>query len=116
MTYVGGEYFRTMGIALRQGRAFDRSDQPVGSGTVIVGEAAAERRWPGQDPIGQRLYHSEERTGGFAVVGVVEDILVSDFRPGRARPDGLSAHGRSHVGGLARRASVVDPMESLRGE
>lgn len=80
MTFIGGDYFETMGIALRQGRVFDSSDHQVGAGTVIVGEAAAETLWPGDDPIGKRVLHDDESTTWLTVVGVVEDIYVSDFR------------------------------------
>ena len=80
LTFVGGDYFRTMGIALRRGRGFDRSDHQVGAGTVIVGEAAAERLWPGEDPLGKRILHDEESTAWLTVVGVVENIFVEDFR------------------------------------
>ena len=80
MTFVGGEYFRTMGISLRKGRVFDRSDHEVGAGNVIVGEAAAERLWPGEDALGKRIVHREDSNHWLTVVGVVEDIFVEDFR------------------------------------
>jgi len=70
-------YFETMGIPLVRGRLFDAhdiGDAPVRP--VIVGESFANRNFPGQDPIGQRI-----RLGGLRqtrpwdfIVGVVGDV------------------------------------------
>jgi len=48
-------YFRAMGIPLLAGREFDERDTKDATGAVILGETAARRLWPGEDPIGQRL-------------------------------------------------------------
>jgi len=80
MTFVGGEYFRTMGIGLERGRVFERSDQNVGAATVIVSASAAAQLWPGEDPIGKTLLHDDDATSWLRVVGVVENIFLDDFR------------------------------------
>ncbi|MBI4472899.1 MAG: ABC transporter permease, partial [Acidobacteria bacterium] len=46
------EYFETAGIPLIRGRKFTRQD---GRDVVIVNQAAAEKFWPGQDPVGKRI-------------------------------------------------------------
>jgi predicted permease len=84
VTAAGGDYFKTMGIELQRGRYFDRSDEAPGMANVVVSRAAADLLWPGQDPIDQRLRPSEGQTW-YQVVGVVEDILLDDFR--RAAPE-----------------------------
>jgi predicted permease len=48
-------YFTTLRIPILRGQDFDSSDLREGARTVIVNKAAAERYWPGQDPIGKRL-------------------------------------------------------------
>ena len=48
-------YFRAMGIPLLAGREFDERDVAGAPGVVVLGEAAARRLWPGEDPIGKRL-------------------------------------------------------------
>ena len=76
------DYFRTMGIAVRHGRAFDDRDTLAAPGVVIVSESAARRLWPGRDPIGQPLIEPTWRgkaAAGLAprwqtVVGVVADV------------------------------------------
>lgn len=79
-TFVGGDYFKTMGIELVQGRLFEPSDHRNGLGNAIVSPAAAAQLWPGEDPIGKRIAISADTTHWQTVVGVVEDIFVEDFR------------------------------------
>jgi putative ABC transport system permease protein len=61
-------FFRTLGIAFRQGRTF-RDTDPAES--VIVSAGVARRFWPGADPIGKRI-----RIGSspwFSILGVVDE-------------------------------------------
>ncbi|MGH7529094.1 MAG: ABC transporter permease [Gemmatimonadales bacterium] len=81
VTGAGGAYFQTMGIDLLSGRLFDRSEELAGPGinNVIVSRSAAQLLFPGEDPLGQRL----QPRGGqnwYTVVGVVEDVLLDNFR------------------------------------
>ncbi len=74
LRWVSPDYFRTMHIPIRSGRAFDERDldKPV----VIVNETMAHRFWPGKDPVGVRFI-----TGPWGpnptwstVVGVAGDV------------------------------------------
>ena len=56
--YVEADYFRTLGIPLRRGRAFTAQDRAA----VIVNETMARRFWPGGDAIGKHV-------GPFEIVG-----------------------------------------------
>jgi len=69
------EYFRVMGIPLLQGRLFAEHDDANAPAVVIVSVTAANRLWPGQDPIGKRVFGSYDRPRGEwqTVVGVVGD-------------------------------------------
>ena len=70
---VGPGYFTTLGTALLQGREFTEADRDGTPRVAIINEAAASRYWPGQNPIGRRLY-----AGGVSaenareVIGVVQ--------------------------------------------
>ena len=76
--YVTPEYFRAMGIPLRQGRFFREQDREGGAQVVIVSEAMARQLWPGQDPVGKRLTPSFHlQLGPREVVGVVGDVKSS---------------------------------------
>ena len=80
---VTPDYFRTMGIPLSRGRAFDERDRDGQPGVAIVSDALARRYWPGQDPIGKRLkiplpptpYHDAWLT----VVGVAGDARYREL-------------------------------------
>ncbi len=78
-TYAAGAYFETMGIEVVRGRAFTRADHESTLGNVIVARSAASLLWPGEDPIGRRIQQAGSENWE-TVVGVVEDVLQSDFR------------------------------------
>jgi predicted permease len=74
---VSPDYFKTMGIQLSRGRAFDaRQDRADSPGAVIVSETAARRYWPGEDALGKRLSvgDPENPDDWLTVVGVVNDV------------------------------------------
>jgi predicted permease len=81
MNFTGGDYFRVMGIALRQGRIFTNDEAVTPNSSVIISQSAAERLWPGQNPVGQRIRQIIS-TGApaFTVVGVVGDVKQDDWR------------------------------------
>jgi hypothetical protein len=56
--------------------------------TAIVSRAAAELLWPGQDPIGQviRPAGAPDAFPWVTVAGVVEDVILADFREQKAEP------------------------------
>ena len=49
------EYFETVGVTLRRGRAFSANDGSEGQANIIVNERFVARFFPGDDPIGKRL-------------------------------------------------------------
>lgn len=74
--------FRAMGIPLVRGRDFEPGDREA----AIVTESFARRHWPGQDPLGRRLFIAEEDHHGMIILGVVGDVshesLALPARPG----------------------------------
>jgi predicted permease len=69
---VNPEYFQTLGIALREGRIFAESD---GDHKLCeVSALAAERLWPGENPLGKRLKIGDPDGPFFEVAGVVGDV------------------------------------------
>jgi putative ABC transport system permease protein len=70
---VTPDYFRTLGIGLRSGRAFTRDDR--GSPPVaILSETGARKLWPGMaNPVGRRLMMHHPMT----LVGIVDDTRAS---------------------------------------
>ncbi len=76
--YISPDYFRAIGIPLRQGRFFSDQDRDNSVPVVIISEAMARRFWPGENPVGRRLtpsFHLEQ--GPREIVGVVGDVKTS---------------------------------------
>ena len=75
---VGPDYFATIGVPLRHGRAFSERDRAASPGVVIINETMAQRFWPNQNPIGRRLTHDLSIVPGQQttreIVGVVGDM------------------------------------------
>ncbi len=84
-TYAGGDYFQTMGIRLLGGRYFERLDRATGEVGVIVSRAAADVLWPGEDAVGKLVKSAADSAKWMTVIGVVEDVMLKDFR--QAAPD-----------------------------
>ena len=81
---VSPRYFETMGIPILEGRDFTRDDNEKAPLVVIVDQTAANRYWPGQDPIGKKLTIPTMSNQLFTVVGVVKNSkhLMMSERPG----------------------------------
>jgi predicted permease len=65
-------YFRTLGLPLIAGRAFDQSDRAGAPAVAIINETLARTAWPGEIAIGKRLAVGVSRRS-IEVVGVVRD-------------------------------------------
>lgn len=78
--FTGGDYFRIMGIDLLRGRPFTSDEAVTPNTSVVVSRSAAERLWPGQDPLGQRLRPAGAVAQWFTVVGMVDDVKQYDWR------------------------------------
>lgn len=71
---VSPGYFETMGIALRRGRLLNAHDRAGAPLAAVLNESFAKRRFPGLDPIGQRLHVGRDDGPWFTIVGVVGDV------------------------------------------
>jgi putative ABC transport system permease protein len=76
---IDRNYFRTLGIPLLSGRAFNLQDDAVGATpVVIISQKLAKQIFPGEDPIGRRIRPNISSGLGDApmrvVVGVVGDV------------------------------------------
>jgi putative ABC transport system permease protein len=114
--YVGPDHFSTLGIPLLRGRVLADSDRDGQPRVAVINETAAQRFWPDEDPIGQRVWFSSG--GGFAsqdspteIVGVVADVLYG--RPGGSiHPDFYTSYRQftwSHTTVMVK-AATGDPL------
>ena len=70
---VSPNYFATMGTRLLRGRYFTEDDDASRPPVMIINQAFARKYFPGQNPLGQRIYNSDP-THSLEIVGVVEDL------------------------------------------
>jgi putative ABC transport system permease protein len=122
-------YFRTAGIGLIAGRDFEPADTAGTPFVAVINRAAADRFFPGQDPIGQavKIIGPKPRT----IVGIVQDIRQRSLdRPPQAEvyvphaqfpsggmflvvraqtgePEGLAAAVRAEVRALDRNLAMA---------
>jgi predicted permease len=89
-------YLETLGVPLRSGRFFNDSDADGAALVAIVDEALARKFWPGQNPVGRRMFRPANLDNPtvpapdqqwITVVGVVGEtkmagLVTSDTRVG----------------------------------
>jgi predicted permease len=73
---VDSGYTKTMGIPLIAGREFNEHDTAQTEKVMIINERAAQRLWPGKDPIGQVVLCCG---GEWRVIGVVANVRHSSL-------------------------------------
>jgi putative ABC transport system permease protein len=71
---VSPDYFRAMGIRLLSGRFFNDLDDRDAPSVAIISETVAQELFPGEDPIGKRLFVAGAGADLSTVVGVAGDI------------------------------------------
>jgi putative ABC transport system permease protein len=75
-TPVSANYFATMEIPLRAGRAFTETEMNDTPPVTVINESLARRLWPGENPIGKRLRQgaADSEATWREVVGVAADV------------------------------------------
>ncbi|HET9528798.1 MAG TPA: ABC transporter permease [Blastocatellia bacterium] len=71
---ISPDYFRTMGIRLRQGRYFDERDDKQSIPVVIINETMARQFWPAEDPLGKRIKFGGPDSSWMTIAGIVDDV------------------------------------------
>jgi putative ABC transport system permease protein len=86
---VAGDYFATLRIPLIAGRLFDARDDATAPARTVISRSAAERTFPGIDPLGQTLIVLGRP---WHVIGVVEDVALNV--EGETRPTVYRTHAQ----------------------
>jgi hypothetical protein len=71
---VSSNFFTAMRIRLLAGRSFTEADREGAGPVAIISQSAAERLWPGENPLGKR-FHFYHDTVTRAVIGVVPEVV-----------------------------------------
>jgi predicted permease len=73
--HVSSEYLSTLKARLLRGRFFTDADDSSKPGVAVINQTLAQKYFPGEDPIGQKIANEE---GGqpsvWEIVGVVDDV------------------------------------------
>ena len=75
-TPISANYFATMGIQLRAGRAFSEAEMKDMPTVAVINESLARQLWPGEFPIGKRLRQgaADSKSAWREVIGMVADV------------------------------------------
>jgi putative ABC transport system permease protein len=87
------QYFETLGIPLVSGRSLQAGDVRGAPFVAVIDELAAQRYFPGVDPIGQRIRYYDTDAPFLTIVGVVGTVryLAPQLEP---RPAVYTAHAQ----------------------
>jgi putative ABC transport system permease protein len=84
------DYFRVMRIRPLSGRMLQASDTAAAPRVAVVNQSAAEKLWPGSNPIGKELMWLGGSKDGIGkeiqVVGLVGNIRIFNFEEGPPQP------------------------------
>ena len=121
---VGPGYFRTLGIAVVQGREFSEQDLETTPSVAVVNQWAARHWWPSRDAIGRTIRIDTAPGAGvtLTVVGVARDnkaagrsLLLSEDGPELYRPyeQASSAFPTFFVRAASGPAPLLRPMREI---
>jgi predicted permease len=109
--------FATLGISLEAGRGFEASDRNGSMPVALINRAAADRYWPGEDPIGRQIdvsvnlgFDEQPRT----IVGITADIrAISLTEP--VEPEILIPYDQTGAGSATLLIRATDASAVLAG-
>jgi len=70
---VSTDYFKTLGIPLKEGRLLAETDRGKAPYVAVINEAARRQYWPNEDPLGKRVT-GDGGAHWVIIVGVVGDV------------------------------------------
>lgn len=71
---ISNDYFKTLHIPILRGRAFNEKDRSDSRPVMIISEEAANRFFPGEDPVGKRIDLQDGPMGYREIVGVAGNV------------------------------------------
>lgn len=110
-------YLDTIHLPLLRGRNFTDADGTANHESAILARDAAERFWPGQDPIGKRfrIYDEKGKAGNWITVVGVSSVMVQEAVTNEPKPLVFVPY---HQEGWNSMALVVessaDPIQEVR--
>ncbi len=114
---VSAGYFRSLGIPLLRGRGFAESDRDDQPGVALISRTAAQRHFPGENPLGKQFRFDDDGPA-WTIVGIVGDVRSLDLTVADY-PEAYFPHAqwpRNTMTVTVRQAAVVPGLvPALRG-
>ncbi len=122
---VTPDYFRTLGIGVAAGRAFDTRDSSTAERVAVVNRSLARFFFGNENPVGRQVHYSKDDEHPMRIVGVVEDATQRSVREGALmtvytplaqvlEPEGLVTMAvRVRSGPVALAASLRDDVRAV---
>jgi putative ABC transport system permease protein len=90
--YVAPAHFKTLGVEIIRGRGVTENDRAGRPPVVVINEAAAERFWPNENPLGHRVWFEGAPTIGdpestAEIVGVTRNVAYQPLDENPIQPD-----------------------------
>ncbi len=79
---VTPDYFRTLGIGVAAGRAFDTRDSAAAERVAVVNRSLARFFFGNENPVGRSVHYHQDDEHPMTIVGVVEDATQRTVREG----------------------------------
>ncbi len=76
---VTPDYFRTLELPIRRGRAFTADEQLGTTKPAVISESLAARLWPNDDALGKEFSRGIDGEPGFLVVGIASDARTTSI-------------------------------------
>jgi predicted permease len=97
--YVSPNHFKTLRVPVIRGRGLEERDRAGSPGVVVINEAAAQRFWPGEDPIGKRVWFEDAVAFGSPeasaeIVGIVGNVAYQPLGENAIQPDFFTAYAQ----------------------
>jgi putative ABC transport system permease protein len=115
--YVAPDHFKTLRVPIIRGRAIEEGDRPGSPAVVVINEAAAQRFWPGQDAIGQRVWFEGASAFGTPaesaeIVGVVGNVAYQPLNENPIQPGFFTSYSQFTYPNrmVLLRAAVSEPL------
>jgi predicted permease len=97
--YIAPDHFRTLRVPIIRGRVIEERDRSGSPAVVVINEAAAQRFWPGEDPLGKRVWFEGAAAFGTPeasaeIVGIVGNIAYQPLNENPIQPDFFTSYAQ----------------------
>jgi putative ABC transport system permease protein len=122
---VSPGFFAALGVPIIEGRDFNDDDRRGGEPVVIISQSAAQRMFPGQDPLNRHVMWTDPvmdfismSKGPRRIVGIAADVddehvvpgaVLTIYHPFGQVPDNISDNGVGIFGGRLFVHTRIDP-------